>query len=83
MGAVLKPSPLLAAQFRVTPSLSCKVKPPRQIESECFVLCGQVDALWTLAFAGQPQEPLRWRTRERWEAVLRHSYAVSIACSTQ
>ena len=37
----------------------------------------QVDALWKLAFAAQPQEPHRWRTRNRWEMVLRHSYAVS------
>lgn len=36
----------------------------------------EVDALWTLAFGGQPQEPRRWRTRERWAAVLRHSFAV-------
>lgn len=36
----------------------------------------QVDALWALAFGGQPQEPRRWRTRERWASVLRHSFAV-------
>ena len=37
----------------------------------------QVDALWKLAFGAQLQEPRRWCTRDRWETVLRHSYAVS------
>jgi hypothetical protein len=50
--------------------------PPPKVRADSAVI-EQVDALWRLAFGTQPQEPRRWRTLERWETVLRHSYAVS------